>query len=859
MTGAQGGESGQALDLTSCDREPIHLISAIQSNGFLIAISPDGLIGRVSKNAPAFLGRPVEELLGKKLDAALSPTAAHLIRNVSAMMRGNDAVERAFGVALQDRGPLFDLAVHRVGSQVVIEAEPCEISVGFNPASMIRTMFGRLARTSDLGDLLSEAALQVSALTGYDRVMIYRFHPDDSGEVVAEQVRDGLEPYLGLRYPASDIPRQARGLMVRNLVRAIADVAAEPSAIIPQSDPAGEPLDLSMSTLRAQSPVHTEYLRNMGVQATLTLSLVLAGRLWGIIACHHMEPRSIGYERRTTAELFAQMLAQLIENRDREAISDYEQRSRHMHNEIMGAVVENGSTAQNLMALADRVTQIVPCDGFAVRVADETFLTGETPTREEIAEVTRFLDQGSASRIFDTVQLGGVHPPACQFAAQTAGMLAIPISRTPRDYMMFFRRELVQSVSWAGDPKKPVEAGLPGARLSPRRSFEAWREIVSGQSIPWTEPERRAADALRVTFLEVVLRLTGAAEREREAATQRQNILIAELNHRVRNILGLIRGLITHSKVGATDIEGFAALIGDRIHSLAQAHDQITLCNWESVSLHALIATEMSAYLTSDAHRVQLAGPPILLQPKAFTTIALIVHELVTNSAKYGALSDNHGRVSVNWTREPSGDLVICWIERDGPSVRTLTRRGFGSTIIESSVPHDLGGQAEVAFEPAGLRARFVVPAEFVEAGAAAATILPTPDAPLRAAPAPARLSGSVLLVEDNIIIALDARQMLTSLGASRVEMASQVAQALRLIDLNPPSFALLDINLGVETSFPIAARLRELGVPWVFATGYGAELVLPAEFQMQPVVTKPYSAEDIAAAAGRSGLGRSC
>ena len=581
---------------------------------------------------------------------------------------------------------------------------------------------------------------------------------------------------------------------------------------------------------------------------------MLGGQLWGLIACHHMAPRSIGYERRTTAELFAQLLALLIENREREAIAAYEQRTRYIHNQIMAAVVENGSTAENLRALTDRMTQIVPCDGFAVRVADETFLTGETPTREEIAEITRFLDQGAASQLFDTADLGKVHPPAREFVARASGMLAIPISRTPRDYLMFFRRELVRSVTWAGDPSKPVEAGPHGARLTPRRSFEAWREVVRGQSAPWTEPERRAAEALRVTLLEVVLRLTDAAEREREAAARRQDVLIAELNHRVRNVLGLIRGLISHSKAGATDIEDFAALIGDRIHALARAHDQITQCNWEAVSLHTLIATELSAYLTGNARRVQLAGPPVLLQPKAFATIALVVHELATNSAKYGALSDPKGSISIDWAREPSGDLAIDWRERDGPAVRVPSRRGFGSTIVERSVPHDLGGQSSVAFDPAGVRARFVVPAVFVEAGAAPAAIPPAQEgAPPQAAPA--RLSGSVLLVEDNIIIALDARQMLMSLGASGVEIASMVSQGLRLLELAPPSFALLDINLGVETSFPIAARLRELGVPWVFATGYGAEVVLPPEFRDRPVVTKPYSTEDIAAAAGRAFL----
>ena len=207
---ASGAQGNQAIDLTNCDREPIHLISAIQPTGFLVAISTDWLIARVSENAPAFLGRPVQELLGKSLHAALSAEAVHAIRNLLATLGGNDAVERAFGLPLQEGGRLFDLAVHMAGHQVVIEGEPSEAPDGSNPAIMVRAMLGRLAGVDDLGDLLRAAALQVRALTGYDRVMIYRFHPDGSGEVVAEQTRGGPGALSGSALPGLGHPARRR-------------------------------------------------------------------------------------------------------------------------------------------------------------------------------------------------------------------------------------------------------------------------------------------------------------------------------------------------------------------------------------------------------------------------------------------------------------------------------------------------------------------------------------------------------------------------------------------------------------------------------------------------------------------------
>jgi light-regulated signal transduction histidine kinase (bacteriophytochrome)/CheY-like chemotaxis protein len=837
------------VDLTNCDREPIHLISAIQPTGFLIAVSTDWLISRVSANAPDFLGRSVEALLGASFRDVLTAEAVHTLRNRLASLRGDDAVERAFGIQLQPEGRRFDIAIHMSKGEVIFEAEPSEPAGDVNPAAMVRAMMGRLSQVADLDDLLREAARQVKALTGHDRVMIYRFQPDDSGEVVAEKVRAGLEPFLGLRYPASDIPRQARALLERNIVRVIADISAKPAIISPQLGPTGAPLDLSMSTLRAHSPIHIEYLQNMGVAATLTISLLRGGRLWGLVSCHHMTARAVSYERRTAAELFAQVPSLLIETRERQAVAEYEQRARLIHDQLMASIVADGSTAANLGGMADRMSEILPCDGYAVRVGDETILTGGTPSREEVAALTRFLDRSAASQVFATADLGSVHPPARDYAERAAGLLAIPISRTPRDYLMFFRREVARSVTWAGDPAKPVHVGPNGVRLTPRKSFDAWREIVRGQSVPWSEPELSAADALRVTLLEVVLRLAGVADRERYAATQRQDLLIAELNHRVRNILGLIRGLISQSKAGASDVESFAATIGGRVQAIARAHDQITQGNWGPGSLRTLVVTETAAYLNGGANRVEIAGPDILLHPGAFTTMALVLHEMVTNAAKYGALCDRSGRVAIGWSLDGDGDLIIQWRESGGPPVQAPTRRGFGTTIIELSVPHDLNGRADVEYALYGVQARFTVPAKFIELRSGNA---PAPERTIKRTEG-FRLSGGVLLVEDSMIIALDAEEMLLSLGAERVQTSNDVAEALRLIDLDPPSFALLDVNLGHETSFPVADRLRDLGVPYVFATGYGNEMDLPHEHSHCVVLKKPYAAKGIADAAAKA------
>lgn len=830
----------QKSDLTTCDREPIHQIGEIQPIGFLVAISADWVIARVSTNAAVYLGCPVSELLSTSFRTLINARAISTIRNKISLLRGLDAVEHAFAVQLQDGGPAFDLAIHMTGNTILIEAEPSELPGELNASAMVRSM---LARMQGKTSLVREATRLVHALTGFDRVMVYRFHPDGSGEVIAETARACLEPYLGLRYPAEDIPHQARALLIRNPVRLLADVTAEPSPVVPRLDGSNGPLDLSMSTLRAHSKMCIEYLKNMGVGATMTVSLIRDGKLWGMISCHHMTPRHVGLEQRTTVELFGQMLSFLIEKQERADLVKYEVHTRQLHNQLIAAVVEKGSIGENIADLADRMVDLVPCDGIAVYVDGHLTLKGKTPTREEFASLRRFLDRAAANQIYSTENLGNVYPSAQGFVERAAGILVIPVSRSPRDYLVFFRQELARSVVWAGTPGKLAVPGPHGVRLTPRKSFEAWREIVRGHSRSWAEPELRVAEALRVTLLEVILHLNGLTEKESRAATQKQELLIAELNHRVRNILALIRGLVSQSRLSAVDVDTFATVLGDRVHALSRAHNQITAKNWEPAPLAVLIATEAAGFLGDGPLRIYADGPAILLKPQAFSTMALVIHELITNAVKHGALADQHGKITICWALTPTRQLALHWQESGGPQVLPPIRRGFGSAIIHRSVPHELGGEATLDYATGGLNAHFVLPAHHIVVD----------DNPLiavvhKAYPvSTSRLSGPVLVVEDNMIIALEVEDILLSLGATHVSVASDVAGALRIIELETPTFALLDVNLGREMSWPVAARLRELNVPHIFATGYGDGIEYPLEHRSTPSLTKPYTSDAIA------------
>jgi len=839
------------VDLTNCDREPIHLLGAIQPVGFLIVVSTDWIVARASANVGAFTGHGPQSMIGNLLADFVPAKLIHDLRNRVAYLTTPQTVERLFACQLREDGDPFDIAIHFSGGQIVIEAEPGTPENG-DASAAVRGMMARLDGQQEVSAFYREGARQVRALLGYDRVMVYQFAPDGAGEVVAEACKPGIGSFKGLHYPASDIPQQARALYKRNLLRVIRDVNATPVGIIPELDEYKKPLDLSLSVLRSVSPIHIEYLKNMGVQASLSISIIVDDELWGLFACHHYSPRSPTFERRSVSELFAQMFSMRLESRERRALVEYERRARDISDQLLGAVASDETLLNDPDWLGDILTSAIPADGVAVWVNGSYAFSGSTPPTDDFRRIIRALNGTAAGKVYSTDHIGSLVERAKPFAKQASGLLAIPISRSPRDYVVLFRSEMRDSVRWAGDPHKTVEYGPNGARLTPRESFAEWQEQKEGYAKPFNASELRVAETLRATLIEVVLRLADESAAQRHQANARQELLIAELNHRVRNILGVIRGLIRQSQPDEDAVRDFVKVVDGRIHALARAHNQITDDHWGPAPLQALIDAEAAAFAGDKETSIHSEGPPVLLNPQAYSTMALVIHELVTNSTKYGSLS-GHGEVNISWYRNDGQGLVLTWEEVGGPPVQKPTRKGFGTTIIDRSVPYDLGGTAEIKYAEAGVRASFCIPARHVsERRDFKGQPIKLPHAPAHHNNLPIRadlLTGkSVMLVEDSLIIALDAEDILSCFGAA-ITTASTMEAAHDVLDELTPDFAILDINLGDQSSFPIANRLREMGIPFFFASGYGEQAQLPTEHRGRTVVQKPYTAYNVARA----------
>ncbi|MGF7155333.1 HWE histidine kinase domain-containing protein [Novosphingobium gossypii] len=847
-------EAMHQVDLSTCDLEPIHIIGRIQSFGWLLSFSSDWIINHVSVNCDTLFGRDPRDLIGLSATEFISQDALHDIRTRLQILGSANTVERMFEVDLTGDGRVFDIAVHNSGRSFVLEIEPHEGGKRRDYVSYVRPMIERLRQSPTIEQLCTSAARHLRGLTGFDRVMVYRFEQDGAGEVIAESLNGMVDSFKGQHFPSSDIPAQARKLYTRNLLRIISDVDDPTVPIVPATNPNGEPLDLSMSGLRAVSPIHIEYLRNMGVKASMSVSIMRRGKLWGLMACHHYSPLTLSYSVRTASELFGEFFSYLLEQKETDFSNDKRAESMRVHDEIMARVAGGGSLIEAFDDFTDSIRHVIPFDGVVGWVDGRFVGQGAVPDQAQFTALARFLNTAGASTVWASENIGSVYPNAEDWADKASGLLALPVSRAPRDYIVLFRGEAVREVKWAGNPEKAIELGPNGARLTPRKSFEIWKEERRGYSRPWTDEEVAAAESLRITLLEVVLRLSDAANAEREQASQQQDMLIAELNHRVRNILNLIRGLVAQSKEGATTIDDFAEIVGSRIHALARAHDQVTRKDWSPSSLYDLIRTETDAYASHSPDRVVIDGPDALIAPGAFTTLALVIHELMTNSCKYGALADSHGQVTVTLSRSDDGALEIDWREEGGPPVKEPTRRGFGSTIIERTIPHELNGSASVIYPVEGLHALFLIPADHISGFETPGAVLrePTAEPPQPADFAEELASGAALIVEDNVIIAMEAEDVLRSFGFTDCRIAGSVNAAMGIIEGADVSFAMLDVNLGKDTSEDVARRLQARGIPFIFASGYGERALQTGEFKGVPVVTKPYGEREVRSAIGR-------
>ena len=698
-----------------CDREPIHTPGAIQPHGIMLVV-------KRANSRIQYVAGEVERRLrvtawqGEPLNAIVGDVLANAIADVGEEQRGDGFVGQ---LRILD-GETLDVTAHITPVHLIIELE--RASDENLSASLVINRLAAAAegfeRALSLPMLCDRAAIEFRRMTGFDRVMIYHLLEDGAGKVVAEDRREGMHSFLNHHFPASDIPVQARALYMRNAVRVIPDATYQPAWLRPAWS-GGDELDMSDCNLRSVSPVHLTYLRNMGVGASASFSIVKDGALWGLVACHNDTPRLLSYDVRTACRSLAGSLGRWI--KAKEEAEGYRQRIRlrGFEDDTVALLSREGSLDEALANHLAEICRMMEGSGVAVLRGRELVAHGECPAENEILALVRWLMDRPLEPVFSTASLSTVYPAGAGFSQTASGVLAVTLSAEEPWMLIWFRAEQVEALKWAGNPQLALEDRAKP--LTPRASFAAWSETVRGRALGWSLAEVAAATRLRAALLEVrqTRRLRDlnhhltAILRDKDTLLRQKEFLVTEVNHRTQNSLQLVSSFLSVQARGSTNVELTAALkeAQRRLSAVALVHRRLYRGDQEVdvVDVDRYIeelCEDTFSFMGEDWKRhLVLALTPMKISTDQAILLGLILTELLINVNKY-AYAGAAGSIEVALSEDRTHFHMV--VSDRGPG-RSPKAEGFGSRIMTGLVKQ-LGGVLSHKNTTPGLRVSLAVP-----------------------------------------------------------------------------------------------------------------------------------------------------
>ncbi|NEX62578.1 ATP-binding protein [Noviherbaspirillum galbum] len=677
--------------LQACEKEPIHIPGAIQPFGVLVTVDgPQLIIRNASVNCPDAFGLGPDALLGRSLAELVDGSQ---LQELDRYLRQDNLREQApFGIRLLGDGGTsarWELSAHEYQGCLIVELEPGRENAGdtFSFHHRIRDAVQCLQTSGTLQQLCEIAVQQVQAITGFDRVMLYQFTEEWHGRVIAEARLPHMTSFLGHHFPASDIPPQARAVFLQNWVRMIPDVNYVPAAIEPGTNPrSGAPLDLGHAMLRSVSPIHLEYLRNMEVRASLTISLVDSGKLWGLIACHHASPRLVDTDSRLGARMVGQLVSAQLHLKESLENMHYRARLREVQQRLLAFMEQESDLAQGMMKHSPTLLDLAAAQGAAAAIQGDVKWTaiGKTPSPEQIAELVDWLASEQAGQpMYCTDRLSVHFPPAHAYKDIASGLLAVSIPKSERHYILWFRPEAADTITWAGNPEKAViiDGGQP--RLHPRKSFHSWRETVSGVAMPWKKVETEVIAEFRNSILAIGLQREFRKEQDARARAERvsreKENMVNVVSHDLRTPLAVVRmssEMLQHGDVSnaqmldaivhrglraSTAIEQLANNVLDMAKmdagtlSVAQKPEDPQALVQEAVDLALPIAEKKGVLLQAGLHA---PGERVCCDRARITQV---FNNLIGNALKFTAAG---GRIMVS--ARPDGDMLVFCVADTG-------------------------------------------------------------------------------------------------------------------------------------------------------------------------------------------------
>jgi len=645
------------VDLNNCDKEPIHIPGRVQCHGALIAIDKASYtISYISENISEFYPVKAIDLLQQPLASFESITGTNFkIRQLLELGEAQQNFESINPYPIQINGNSFYLIISESESNYLLEMEP--VTLQYDIQHQIGRSVSEILAGKELKTLLYNTAQQIKKIINYDRIMVYKFLEDGHGEVVAEAKNDDLDPFFGLHYPASDIPKQARELYKLNYTRIIADVNTTDAAIITFQEQ-GEALDLTHSVLRGVSPIHIQYLKNMGVASSFSISLIAHGELWGLIACHNYSPKFIDYKAREASKMIGKIVSSALEYRE-----DVDETDKTLaYTEAMDLLSVHLSKDEPIVsALTTQqytLQDITTAGGVAILFENNISTIGDTPDEEQLKALFAWLHTTMDNAIYYTHRLPEVYYPAREYKLVGSGIIAAVISRELNEVIVWFKPEQIASVQWAGNPEKPAQPSADGLlNLSPRNSFETFTQLVENTALKWTKVEISNVMKMREKIMNAISKKAGEIRilNERlKRAYEELDTFSYTISHDLRTPLTSIKSYTELVLVSNKTLDDKGRMLLGRV--IAGADKMSFLINeilklarvgrteleLEEIDLDKMIREIAQELTTSQnvAHVQIVLGelPPIT---GSSTLIAQVFTNLIGNAVKYSSGAEN--------------------------------------------------------------------------------------------------------------------------------------------------------------------------------------------------------------------------
>ncbi|AYO85042.1 histidine kinase dimerization/phosphoacceptor domain -containing protein [Methylobacterium brachiatum] len=668
----------EPVDASHCEREPIHIPGSIQPNAVMLAADAETLhVLAYSANIeeivdpqdPPLAGRPLDDVLPRAfVDAIRARLTAGTLEN------GQSARRR---LTLAGRAAPYYAVAHAHAGRVIVELELEPESVDdFPTASQVDTELavGRLRAAETLVEAAQIAALEIRALTGFEAVLVYQFDADWNGEAVAEDKVPGWSrSLLGLRFPASDIPAQARALYTRAKNRFVIDRDSVPVGLVAAPGAGNGPIDLTFAQHRTLSPIHLEYQRNLGVNGSMSISIMVEGRLWGLMIGHHRRPHYVTPETRSAATVLTDAFAMRVQEIESRRL--WEERQAHLavESRLVRELTRSDDFVAALTAGNATLLDLFSATGAGIAAGERVTLIGRSPPADMVGRIAAWLrDRLPAGETqYSSSSFTAEYPEAAPYREIASGLLAAFVDESRENLLLWFRPEVPSTVTWGGDPRKPVLAGSGPVALLPRRSFERWVEERTGFAADWAEWQVHLAGSLAEAVEGVVLRQRRKIDEltsllaEKERLLEQKDLLTREIDHRVKNSLQIVSAFLQMQRRQISDGEARQAFADTsaRVMSVARVHDSLYQAErFDEVDLGQTIENLCNdlAGLAGEGHAVDLSAEPGLMVPyRKAVALSLIATELVTNAFKYAANPTGGGRVEVSVSASGPGEVQL--------------------------------------------------------------------------------------------------------------------------------------------------------------------------------------------------------